>query len=118
MNPAAPWTVSKGNPFPNEARLLLVTLGFALGSILRAAPAPDATFANGLDAFVSNGLEAGLRTWYPDRPAAAASANEALLVATRNLGEITGTEVFAVQTVSKRVTRYYVALYFTLAPVW
>jgi hypothetical protein len=85
---------------------------------LSAASAADATLARGLETFVASGIEAGVRTWYPDRPELAAATQDELLKATRNLGTLIDTEIVAVQPISKRVTRYYVALYFTRRPLW
>jgi hypothetical protein len=85
---------------------------------LRAAHSPDPVLVEGLQTFVSNGIEAGLRVWYSDRPELGAEMQEQLLKAARNLGSIIDTEIVAVQPVSKRVTRYYVALYFTRCPLW
>ena len=43
---------------------------------------------------------------------------EQLFKITRNLGSIIDTEIVAVQPVSKRVVRYYVAIYFSRCPLW
>jgi hypothetical protein len=87
-------------------------------SRVAAAQAPDAVLLEGLQNFVANGVDAGLRTWYSDRPDVAAEMSEQLIKSTRNLGTVIDTEVVAVQAVSKRVTRYYVAIYFARRPVW
>ena len=100
-------------------RLSLLVLGVInLLAPLRAAQTPDPVLLEGLQTFVSNGIEAGLRVWYPDRPQLGAEMQEQLFKATRTLGAIIDTELVAVQPVSKRVTRYYVALYFTRCPLW
>jgi hypothetical protein len=96
--------------------LLLCVVG--LLAPVRAAQAPDPVLIEGLQTFVSNGIEAGLRVWYSDRPQLGAEMQEQLFKATRTLGSIIDTEIVAVQPVSKRVTRYYVALYFTRCPLW
>lgn len=85
---------------------------------VRAAQTPDPVLLEGLRSFISNGPEAGLRVWFSDRPELAIESHEALLRATRNLGRIIDTELVAVQPVSKRVTRYYVAIYFEKRPLW
>jgi hypothetical protein len=85
---------------------------------LHAAQTPDPVLAEGLQNFVSNGIEAGLRTWYSDRPELVPEMRELILKTTGNLGTIIDTEIVAVQPVSKRVTRYYVAIYFTRCPLW
>ena len=100
-----------------------LALFFALALVLapaaaRAAQPVDPVLLNGLRTFVSNGIEPGLRVWYADRPELGAEMREELFKAMRNLGSIIDTEVIAVQPVSKRVTRYYVAIYFTRCPLW
>src|SRR5258706_10884247 len=101
-----------------RALLALFFLLVLLTPTMSAAQAPDPVLVEGLQNFASNGIEAGLRTWYSDRPELAAEMRELLLKATRNLGTIIDTEIVAVQSVSKRVTRYYVAIYFTRCPLW
>lgn len=97
---------------------LVVSFLFATTSALRAAETPDPILIRGLEASVSNGLEAGLRTWFSNRIWLAEEMREKLEPVTRKLGDIIDTELVAVQPVSKRVTRYYVAIYFTRAPLW
>lgn len=98
--------------------VLLASLLFFAAPLARAAQAPDPVLTAGLEATVSNGLDAGLRTWYSNRPWLAQEMKEQLLRITPKLGDIIDTEVVAVQAVSKRVTRYYVAIYFTRCPLW
>lgn len=95
------------------ASLLLVSV-----SATRAAQPLDPILTEGLQATVSNGLEAGLRTWFSNRLWLANEMFEKLTPVTRHLGDVIDTEVIAVQPVSKRVTRYYVAIYFTRCPLW
>jgi hypothetical protein len=97
---------------------ILFSIGVLLPPAARAAHAPDPVLVDGLQTFVSNGLEAGLRVWYSDRPEVGAEMRELLFKTTRTLGSIIDTEIVAVQPVSKRVTRYYVAIYFTRCPLW
>ena len=99
-------------------RLLLFITFIVLVSAGSAASAPDPTLAEGLRATLTNGIDAGLRTWYANRPWLAQEMREKLLLATRGLGDVIDTEIVAVQPVSKRVTRYYVAIYFTRCPLW
>jgi hypothetical protein len=101
-----------------RALVALIPLLVLLTPTLRAAQVADPVLVEGLQNFVSNGIEAGLRTWYSDRPELAAEMRELLLKVTRNLGTIIDTEIVSVQPISKRVTRYYVAIYFTRCPVW
>jgi hypothetical protein len=98
--------------------LLVSALLMVSPSLTHAAQPADPVLVEGLQTFVSNGIEAGLRAWYSDRPELGAEMREQLFKVTRNLGPIIDTEVVAVQAVSKRVTRYYVALYFTRCPLW
>ena len=97
---------------------LLITLLALSAPVSRAAQPADPVLVNGLQTFVTNGIEAGLRVWYSDRPELGAEMREQLFKATRSLGSIIDTEIVAVQAVSKRVTRYYVAIYFTRCPLW
>ena len=101
--------------------LLLVSLVFTLTPALRPAQAVDPVLANGLQTAVSNGLEACLEIWYagrPGHPEMNVQMNAKICADTKSLGEIFDTEVVSVQTISKRVTRYYVAIYFARRPLW
>ncbi len=100
------------------AKTFLVALVLLLVSPLRAAQAPDPVLVQGLQTFLSNGIEAGLRVWFAERPQLGAEMREQLIRATANFGSIIDTEIVAVQPVSKRVTRTYVAIYFTRCPLW
>lgn len=97
---------------------VLVLFCLALAPVARAAVLPDRVLTNGLESAMTNGIDAMLGAWYSDRPWLAVEMKEKLFPATRNLGEIIDTEIVAVQPVSKRVTRYYVAIYFTRCPLW
>lgn len=97
--------------------LLVVTLFVGLISA-RAAEAIDSAVQQGLDTFLSNGIESGVHAWYPDRPELAAELSAKIAAATQKLGVIIDSEVVQIQPVSKRVRRYYVALYFTRSPLW
>jgi hypothetical protein len=44
--------------------------------------------------------------------------NAKVCAETKNLGDVIDTEVVAIQTISKRITRYYVAIYFARRPLW
>ena len=96
----------------------IVSILLFLTPAVRAAEPPDPVLLEGLQTFVANGIDAGLRVWYLDRPELAAEMREQLFKATKNFGTIIDTEVVAVQPVSKRVKRYYVAIYFTRCPLW
>jgi hypothetical protein len=99
-------------------KTLLATILLLVIAPLRAAQAPDPVLIQGLQTFVSNGIEAGLRVWFSDRPQLGAEMRDQLVKATQNFGSIIDTEIVAVQPVSKRVTRYYVAIYFNRCPLW
>lgn len=103
-----------------RALFALATLLCLLAPATRASvpQTPDRVLVEGLDAARTNGVEAALRLWYADRPALALEMKDKLYPITRNLGSVIDTEVVAVQAVSKRVTRYYVAIYFSRCPVW
>ena len=83
-----------------------------------AAEVADPALVNGLNAWFQNGVEAGLRTWYSNRPELEFEMKEKLQLATQDLGTVIDTEVVAIQRISNRVTRYYVAVYFTHTPLW
>jgi hypothetical protein len=98
--------------------LLLLSFVVLASTPLRAAQPPDPVLVQGLETFVTNGIEAGLRVWYSDRPELGAEMRDQLLKATRTLGPIIDSEIVAVQPISKRVKRYYVAIYFHRCPLW
>ena len=98
----------------------IACLAFALlaAPFTRAAQTPDPVLVSGLQAIESNGVDAGLRAWYADRPALATEMKTDLQPLLTKLGPVLDTEVVAIQQISKRVTRYYVAIYFTRCPLW
>jgi hypothetical protein len=98
--------------------IVLVAAVLTLAPALRAAPAPDPVLTNGLQAYVTSGPEACLGIWYAGQPKLVAEINAKISVATKNLGFVIDTEVVAIQTISKRVTRYYVAVNFARRPLW
>jgi hypothetical protein len=101
--------------------VLLVSIVLTLAPILRPAQPVDPVLANGLQACVTNGLQACLEVWYagrPGHPEMNVEMNAKVCAETKNLGEVFDTEVVAIQTISKRITRYYVAIYFTRRPLW
>ena len=98
--------------------LLLVLVCLILTPAARAVSTPDIILLNGLRDVESNGLEAGLRTWYSDRLGLATEMRDKLFPVTKDLGDVIDTEVVNIQVISKRVTRYYVAIYYTRCPVW
>jgi hypothetical protein len=97
------------------ALALIALLGAPLA---RAALPSDPVLSRGLQELVTNGLETGLGIWYAGQPKLAADMNAKVSAATKNLGYAYDTEIVAVQTISKRVTRYYVAVYFANRPLW
>jgi hypothetical protein len=84
----------------------------------RAATPPDATLVLGLQTCVSNGIDSGVRTWYADREELGSQMSAKVLNESAKLGTLVDYEVVATQMLSKRVTRYYVALYFARGPLW
>lgn len=102
-------------------RILAVVLSLAAViavSPARAANTADPAIMLGLQTCMSNGVDNGVRAWYPDSPQLAAKMAAKVTGETANLGPIIDTEVVAIQAISKRVTRYYVALYFRRSPLW
>ena len=98
--------------------LVLAFVMLALVPAMRAAPPDDPVLVKGLQAYASNGLEACLWVWYADRPKLAAEIKDKLSAVTRDFGNVIDTEVVAVQPISRRVTRFYVGIYFTRRPLW
>jgi hypothetical protein len=104
-------------------RLLLSLVALALifaapTAVSAPTPPSDPVLAQGLQTCVVNGVDAGIRLWYSDRPDLAADMSAKVSNESARLGPIIDSEIVAAQTVSKRVTRYYVALYFNRSPLW
>lgn len=99
-------------------RLLFLCTLLVFANLSRAAELADPTLLNGLKAYEANGPDAATLIWYSDRPAIAAEMKDQLFRVTQNLGQVIDSEVVAIQPVSKRVTRFYVAVYFTRCPLW
>ena len=100
------------------ARLLLVLFGLFMASVGRAAPLIDSALQQGLQTCLDNGVESGVHAWYADRPELGAEMSAKVIGAAAKLGNVIDTEVVQIQAISKRVTRYYVAIYFTRSPLW
>lgn len=98
--------------------LLIIFCSWLLPTALRAVPPADPLLTQGLQTCLTNGLEDGVRAWYPDRPELGAEMSRQVLGETQRLGTLIDTEVVTVQSISKRVTRYYFAIYFTRSPLW
>ncbi len=98
--------------------VLVVVFSLAAPAAVRAAQAPDPLLVQGLQTCVANGIESGVRVWYPDRPEIGAEMSATLSATVARLGSSIDYEIVATQPISKRVTRYYVALYFARSPVW
>ncbi|HEY1111747.1 MAG TPA: hypothetical protein VGE76_24040 [Opitutaceae bacterium] len=99
--------------------LLAACLALALPSARAAQPpSVDPVLTQGLQSMMSNGVYAGLRVWFANRPAIGTEMYDRLGPVIRPLGNLIDHEIVAVQPISTRVTRYYVALYFTRCPLW
>jgi len=98
--------------------LLVAALLLTVAPAAHAAPEPDPVLTKGLQAFVTNGLSVGLGIWYAGQPKLAAAMEAKLTPVTKDLGAVLDTEVVATQSISRRVTRYYVAVYFDRGPLW
>jgi hypothetical protein len=96
----------------------LVPLLLFLSPRARAAQPIDPVVASGLQAYQDNGLDACLRIWFSDRLDLSAEMRSKVLGATKDLGSVIDTEIVSIQQLSKRVTRYYVAVYYTRCPLW
>ena len=98
--------------------LLLPLLLSSLVTTVSAAQTPDPALIQALQTWVNNGAEAGLRNLYADRPELAFEMRDGIEPVIKGLGNVLDTEVVAIQTVSKRVVRYYVAVYYSRSPLW
>jgi hypothetical protein len=98
--------------------LSLLLSCFLFGSVGIAAQTPDPVLLNGLKAWLANGSDAGLHVWYADNPELSFTMKEKVRTVVRDMGSVFDTEVIAIQTISKRVTRYYVAVYYDSGPLW
>lgn len=99
--------------------LLAACLALALPSVRAAqTPSVDPVLTQGLQSMMSNGVYAGLRVWFANRPAIGTEMYDRIGPVIRPLGNLIDHEIVAVQPISTRVTRYYVALYFTRCPLW
>ena len=98
--------------------LALAAAFLVLAPFIRAAQAVDPTLAEALKGSMVNGIESAVRHIYADRPELAVEIRDKLVPLTKDFGVIIDTEIVAIQAVSKRVTRYYVAVYFERRPLW
>lgn len=99
--------------------LLAACIALALPSVRAAqTPSVDPVLTQGLQSMMSNGVYAGLRVWFANRPAIGTEMYDRINPVIRPLGNLIDHEIVAVQPISTRVTRYYVALYFTRCPLW
>ena len=98
--------------------ITIALICWVLSSTGHAAESADPILTAGLQAWLTNGAEAGLKSWYSDSPDIAFEMKEKLLPIIKDLGRVIDTEVVAIQPISKRVTRYYVAVYFARSPLW
>lgn len=98
--------------------LLFLALTLVSAPAVRAARNLDPVLAEGLHAYIANGPAACLAIWYTSDPHLAAVMGDRLTQATRHLGVAFDAEVVAEHTLSRRVTRYYVAVYFPRRPLW
>lgn len=101
-----------------RSTILLACVILALAPALRAAQTPDPVLTKGLQVYMTNGLEACLWVWYADRPKLAAEMKDKVAAVTKDFGEVIDTEIVAIQPISKRITRYYVGIYFARRPLW
>jgi hypothetical protein len=99
--------------------LLLLTLFYSVvhGSAFAVGPT-DPVLLSGLNVWSQNGAEAAISTWYANQPELAFQLKAKLLPVTKDLGSVIDSEVVAVQPISRRVTRYFVAVYFNRTPLW
>lgn len=88
-----------------------------LATFGRAVPA-DPVLTDGLQTCLSNGVDAGVRRWYAERPELGGEMALKVVAESSRLGAAIDTEIVAVQQVSKRVTRFYLAIYFMRSPLW
>lgn len=100
-----------------HAFALLGLLVLLSGSVLRSQPLEPALL-KGLELCLTNGIETGVRAWYADRSEVGAEMSAKVERESAKVGGLIDTEVVATQVISRRVTRYFVALYHTQGTVW
>jgi hypothetical protein len=98
--------------------LVLASVLLAFAPVVRGAPAADPVLTKGLQVCLTNGIEACVLTWYADRPKLATETKDKIAGYTKDLGNVIDTEVVTVQPITKRLTRFYVAIYFARRPLW
>jgi hypothetical protein len=106
------------NPFAMKTPLRWLLILALIASRASSVESPDPVLVSGLQSFQLNGIQAGLNVWYSSQPEVAFAMKEKLIPLTQAMGNVIDTEVVAIQPLSRRVTRYYVAVYFTHGPVW
>lgn len=101
-----------------RSMLLFTIVCWMLRSSGLAAQPADPVLLSGLSAWYANGAAAALIQWYAHRPELAEELNSKLQPVIQGLGPVVDSEVIAIQTISARVTRYYIAIHFTETPLW
>lgn len=96
----------------------LLALFLCAAPFARAAQANDPKLQNAFSTWIANGVDAGLAALYSERAEFALDLRQPLLAITDRLGSTVDWEVVAVQTVSTRVVRYYIAVYYQRRPLW
>ena len=107
--------------FPRSWLPVFLALILSPGLGAAESQAVDPVLLSGLKVAPVGGLEACFDVWYSNRlghPEIKAEVSAKILAETKNFGEVLDTEVVAIQSISKRITRYYVAVYFARRPVW
>ena len=98
--------------------LVLASALLALAPAAHGAPAADPVLTKGLQVCLTNGVETCVMTWYADRPKLATETKDKIAAYTKDLGNVIDAEVVTVQPITKRLTRFYVAIYFARRPLW
>ena len=98
--------------------LVLASVLLALAPAVRGAPAADPVLTKGLQVCLTNGIEACVLNLYADRPKLAVEIRDKIVAYTKDLGNVIDTEVVTVQPITRRLTRFYVAIYFARRPLW
>jgi hypothetical protein len=100
-------------------KVLLLAIVMVAGRVAAAETDGVAVFRAGLVAYQANGPDALLGAWYDaEEQAMIGDLRQRLIAATRGLGEVVDTEVFAPTSVGRHLQHLYGVIYFRKRPLW
>lgn len=103
---------------PRRSWFWLVLVFVTLAPAALTAVETDTVLLSGLRACDVNDLRTCIRTWYAHDPKLNEQVQNQLEKVSAGLGDILGTEIVSARDLSKRVRRYYIAVYFDKHPLW